>query len=627
MALPIAQFAAGIYRKEIDQSNNLTVAGTSVGAIVVRAPQGPVNREVIVNDYPTYVQNFGNPVFSAGDVPLFGYGNYAAEEFLNESNELHVIRAFDAGDKYPMVRFKSTFDSDSIWSTSADIGYDGVSGTMSPTNPDSVGVIQVLDTAFATTFTGNKLMLGALGPGTDGQNIGVTIETFNVTSAGVCDWFMSYDNMPTASAAYEIITSASNGTGGFTDLASFSAALDTAGYNWLEIFPIATQVAKINVYVKGANQTWSDLNYKLLTSNELAITDLTPVETFYGTIGFVKDGNGKQLRLKEVINGVSQYVYVCVGNSQLAYEIKPTTTGLFGFGGGAISYNSGLGDGYVLTGWDFFASREYATVNILICPDSDTATKQKVANLAANRMDCCAVGQSGVVTDITVEQVLKAEKFGYKNPSYIGLYAGWDLKYDQVNDRNLYVPKALYGASLFARVDRTGNTWDAPAGDPNGILPTLGQNKVFSFTDIGRLQQSSINTSRFLRSTGHTMWGQRTAQTKNTALNRINVRRLLIYIENTVEQTLFPFLFNIVNDEKSRLRITTLIQSFLDGVLASGGVTDAQVICTEKNNTTEIIDNNQMVVDMFVIPAKTVEIIQLNTRIVKTGVSFNEIVI
>jgi len=110
-------------------------------------------------------------------------------------------------------------------------------------------------------------------------------------------------------------------------------------------------------------------------------------------------------------------------------------------------------------------------------------------------------------------------------------------------------------------------------------------------------------------------------------LNRINVRRLLLYIENSIELTLFPFLFNIVNDERSRLRISTLIDGFLQGVRAAGGVTNAQTICTEKNNTTEIIDNNQMVVDVFVIPAKTVEVIQLNTRIVKTGVNFSEIVI
>ena len=89
MAQVIQAFTAGIYQREIDQSNTVAVAGTSVGAIVVRAPMGPANREVIVPDYPTFVDTFGGPVFSPqyqnGMIPLYGYGPYAAEIFLIRS--------------------------------------------------------------------------------------------------------------------------------------------------------------------------------------------------------------------------------------------------------------------------------------------------------------------------------------------------------------------------------------------------------------------------------------------------------------------------------------------------------------------------------------------------------------
>lgn len=621
MALPINAYTAGIYRTEIDQSNNLTVAGTSSGALVIRATKGPSNREVQVSDYSSFVNIFGGPVIVSGDAPVYGYGAYAAEEFLKESNELHVVRAVDGTDKYPMARFTSSFNATNYVIDTDIITSAGVSALQTPTLPDVVGTIRALDEGF-DEVAGSLMMIGALGSGIEGHNIGVTVETFNVTSAGVCDWFLNYDDYPTLSAIQTIVTSAING--GYASTSDFDDDLVLAGSALSAVFPIASDVVKISVYTKTSGQTWTDINDVLLPSA------MTPVETFYGTVGLLKDANNVQLNLREKINGISEYIYINLGATKLAYDILPANTKVIGLGGGAISSGNGTGvaDGTAIQlGWDFFNDREYVTVNILICPDSNTALKQKVAGIASTRMDCIAVGQSGAVTAKTVDAVKAAEAYGYANPSYIGLYAGWDLKYDSTNDRNLYVPKALYGAALMARNDRTGYTWNAPAGDPNGILPTAGQNKIFNFTEIGELQKASINTSRFLRSTGHTMWGQRTAQVKNTALNRINVRRLLLYVENTIEITLFPFLFNIINDDRTRIRISALVNNFLGGVVAAGGATQAQAICNEQNNTADIIDNNQMVMDVFIVPSKPVEIIQLNTRIVKTGVSFTETIL
>lgn len=619
------QYAAGIIRKEIDESNNVAVAGTSAGAIVVRASQGPVNREVIVPDYPSYVNIFGGPVISvtsAGDdTSVFGYGAYAAEEFLKESAELHVVRIFDENDKYPMCRFTSTFSTSSTWNDQDGIVTNqGTSGTMTPANPDTVSIIQALD---ADITLGDHLLIGALGPGTADENIGITLQSFTPSA----DWLLNYDDYPNFSAISPIINSAAN----YPTTTAFDADLIAQGsqYAVSAILPVALQVIKINVYTKNPDQTWDDINTQI-TNGSILISDLSPVETWYGTLGFQKDAKNNQLRLKEIVNGNSKYIYVVLGTGTFPTDVRPEITKLIPLGGGAISTGSGYGDSdkaNVIQGWEFFRSREYSTVNILINPDDTTKIKQEVANIAATRMDCIAVGQSGNVNATSVDTVINQEAYGYTNPSYIGLYAGWDLKYDQANDRNIYVPKALYGAALFARNDRTGNTWDAPAGDPNGILSSSGQNKIFSFSEIGLLQKAGINTSRFLRSTGHTMWGQRTAQIKDTALTRINVRRLLLYIENSVEITLFPFLFNIVNDDKERLRISTLINGFLDGIKAAGGVTDALCVCSDQNNTPDIIDAEQMVVDLFVTPAKPVEVIQLNTRITKTGVNFTEIIL
>jgi hypothetical protein len=624
MANVINAPTAGIYRKEIDNSNNVAVAGTSAGAIVVRASMGPVNREVIVADYPTYTNIFGTPTFSAGtDVPVYGYGAYAAEEFLKESAELHVLRIFDAADNYPMIRFLSTFSTSSTASNMSGLSDEGVSGTMTPANPDTVSTIYALDQAINPT---DHLMIGALGPGIADENIGVTIQTFTPSA----DWLLNYDDYPSFSAISSVLNSAAN----YPTTTGFNAALTAIGtqYAVSALFPVALQVVKINVYSKNSNQNWSDINSQI--GSTIKISDLVPVETWYGTLGFQLDAKKNQLRIKEIVNGNSQYIYCVVGAGTFPNDVSPSTTKIFGLGGGAISPNNGyagynnVGDSSnIIQGWEFFRSREYATVNILNNPDDNMAVKQEVDNIAATRMDCISTGQSGNVNAVTVSQVINEETYGYTNPSYIALYAGWDKKYDSANDRNIFVPKALYGAALMARNDRTGNTWDAPAGDPNGILSSSGQNHVFNFTDIGLLAKSGINTSRFLRSTGHTMWSQRTAQIKDTALTRINVRRLLLYIENSIELTLFPFLFNIVNDDKQRLRVSTLFNDFLGGVQSGGGVTAALAVCSDKNNPSVVIDAEQMIVDVFVTPAKKVEVIQLNTRITNSGVSFTEILL
>lgn len=611
---------AGVYRKEKDASEIIRATSTSIGACVTRAPKGVCNREVVVTDYNDYVEKFGKPYYLSADAPVYGYTNYMAERFLSESNELHVVRIVDANDKYPSAKFLSTFASSADWED-ASIDYSGVAAAQTPSNPDTEDTIKAIDDDLGLT---DKMIVGALGPGTDGENIGFTIETFNVD----CDWILRYDDFPTASAIGTILTSAVNG--GYEDVSTFDSAFVSAGTTRSNVLPIASKVFKINVYEKGDDETWADINADL-AAGTITLSDLTPAETFYGTMSFQKDTSGNQLRIKNVVNGISKYIYIATnGNATLPDEVKPTTTHIFKLDGGAVTQKNGSGDtdSAAVTAWEFFESREYASVNILCNWDWNTTIKRKVADLAYSRMDCIATGQSGSKTDTSVSLVKQQEAYGYKNASYIGLYSGWDLVYDADNDRNVYIPKACYAPALFARVDRTRNTWSAPSGINNGTIDSLGQNKVFSFTEIGQLQDVGINTTRYMKTYGHVMWGQKTAQIKASALDRINVRRLLIFIENSVEQAMLPFCFDIFNDEKTRLRIESINNNFLNTLKSGDGGLEAnsRAYCNSKNNTDDVINNNQLVLDLFVIPKKIVEVILINTIISKSGVTFNEVI-
>ena len=363
-------------------------------------------------------------------------------------------------------------------------------------------------------------------------------------------------------------------------------------------------------------------------------TFFPPAETFYGTIGNVLSNDGKQLNLAQAVNGVSKYVYVKVG-SGASFSPEPianftsganilSASNILPLAGGTDETPSytrcGLGSD-ASSAWDIFASREFLPgVNILINPDWDTTIKQKVARIAATRMDCIAVGQTGDPTDIKVADLLTSESYGYTNPSYMALYAGYDKLYDQYNDKFFYLPKAAFGAALMARVDRIANTWDAPAGTNRGIIPSFSQKAVYTDAQIGQLYDKNINTSKSIIGTGSVMWGQKTAQLKASALDRINVRRLLIYIENTIEPTLQDFLFEL-NTANTRSRITSLVSSFLNDVQGAGGLTGYSVICDSSNNTPDVIDNNQLFCDIYVQPSRAIEFITLRTVITRTGVS------
>jgi phage tail sheath protein FI len=564
----------GVYATEKDLSEIISPAGTSVGGIVVRAPQGPVNRLVLTTTDKDYIDKFAKPVFTSGsslntpEVPEYGYGSYAAISFLQESDGLYVFRAPTSGDLYATISY----------ATSGATTTSGIQADTSPTVLDKIDSIKSLDDAAR-----DVIMFGPLGPGVDGNNIGVSIEV--LTSAS--DWRYQYDDYSKVSA-------------------------------WpVDSDAIAKKVVKVEVYRKTDAQSWSEVSATAASE-----------ETYYGTITAEVDGNNSQLQLSELINGNSNYIYAVINSNGGSFDVDNFNDGTDGGGtvkalaGGAAEADTGLTS---TDGWDFFKEKEDVDVNILICPSYSTTQKQKVEEVTDYRKDCIAVMQSGEINDNTVTEVLAAESYGYVSPSYVALYAGWDLKYDSYNDRKVYLPKCIEGAMAMARTDAEANVWDAPAGMSRGGIRALDQNKVWSQTEIGQLYDRNINTSRFFRNVGNVLWGQKTAQMKKSALDRINVRRNLLFMEDSIETSIRPFVLDITNTAKNRLRVWSIVNSFMESVKAAGGVTDYNVVCDETNNTAQVIDSNQLAVDIYVKPVRVVEFITLQMVVTSSGVNLTEI--
>jgi len=410
-----------------------------------------------------------------------------------------------------------------------------------------------------------RLVIASKGPGSYGNQFGVTVVTSG-SAASLIDWNEKYESA------------------------------------------ISGSIYKLSVFVKNTDGSFPS----------------SAEEVFYGSNTYQKDSSGQQLFIKDVVNGKSQYVYVDCIEDNLPYQILSTTSGAVALSGGADSSSTfTVPDETQKTAWNLFKDRTKVDINILMDTLRIPMSTPAPASIANQRLDCVACVQIGDVTDNYTSLLTETYPVA-SSPSYVAVYAGWDKIYDNFNDREVYIPKCVFGAVVMARTDRIARTWDAPAGTNRGILPSIAQNFVFSDEEIGNLYDKNINTSRQIRGVGNVLWGQKTAQKKKSALDRINVRRLLLYIENSVEPALQSFLFE-PNSEKTRLRVYDIVDSFMKGVKAGDGVTKYEVVCDTTNNTPLTIDNNELIVDIYVQPTKTIEYIRMNVVITKTGVNFSEI--
>lgn len=661
--------APGVYKKEIDLSNILVSTGISNGGIVIRSQKGPIRRPVLVTNDKEFIETFGAPYYVSGSgveadkklVPEFGYGSYGALEFLKESNTLYVVRAYDQGvDKYAACKIKTTAQEDTTFYTS------GV-------KPLDSTDLDVFDTkSYISTYnkyeeenpTNYALLVGFVGPGLDGNNYAVTVETLNPLS----DWLYNYDNYPVDSSATYASTTAYNPNGTYVVTASDTALIDIApvwttqlvqgNYNTsggpdevYKHFPIASNVVKVKVYAKPDDKEWTNL-YSNSADAVKGRIRTQPLEVFYGSMTPKLDNDGNELFIENRINGNSKFIYVQANQNfangtaptaswdfdekkfklpdftdNAGYYVVNTTTGdsanrLARLGGGKMQKTTGItGDAEF---WSYFQNREELPVSILINTSSDDTTKMTVAEVCSSRKDCMSTNPVGDVSDLDIQKIMNKERYGYPAASYVSLYAGYSKIYDKYNDKYVYLPNSIFAAAIFARVDNVSAPWFAPAGTARGTIAVLDQNKIFSTDQIGRMYDKNINAIKLVPGAGFTIWGQRTAQLKVSALRSINVRRNLIYIQVNIENALNQFIFEN-NTQQTRLRVFSIIDEFLNNIKAGDGLYSYEVVCDNTNNPSSVIDANQLNVDIYVQPTKAIEFIQFTTVITRTGVNFGDV--
>ena len=210
--------------------------------------------------------------------------------------------------------------------------------------------------------------------------------------------------------------------------------------------------------------------------------------------------------------------------------------------------------------------------------------------------------------------------------SYAVFDSGYKYMFDRFTDTFRYVPLNGDIAGTCARNDINNFPWFSPAGTARGgILNAVKLAYTPNQTQRDVLYSNRINPVIFSPGAGIILFGDKTGFGKASAFDRINVRRLFIFIEEAISAAAKDQLFEF-NDEITRTNFVNIVEPFLRDVQSKRGIFDFRVVCDETNNTAAIIDNNEFVADIFIKPARSINFIGLTFVATRTGISFDEVI-
>ena len=210
--------------------------------------------------------------------------------------------------------------------------------------------------------------------------------------------------------------------------------------------------------------------------------------------------------------------------------------------------------------------------------------------------------------------------------SYAVFDSGYKYMYDRFNNTFRYIPLAADVAGTCARNDINQFPWFSPAGTVRGtILNAVKLAYNPSKVERDRLYGNRINPVIFSQGSGIVLFGDKTGLAKASAFDRINVRRLFIYLEDAISAAARAQLFEF-NDEITRTNFVNIVEPFLRDVQSKRGIADYVVVCDETNNTAAVIDNNEFVAEIFIKPARSINFIGLTFVATRSGVAFEEVV-
>ena len=312
-----------------------------------------------------------------------------------------------------------------------------------------------------------------------------------------------------------------------------------------------------------------------------------------------------------------------VAKAQYTASIPVNASGSFNGANGTLAAVYGLSNSDYTSSINLLANQDEFRYNVITVPGLTQASNSAPISLlltnTQNRGDAIAVVDL-VGKDTNTISTVVSEASEIDN-SYAAAYWPWV----QVNAPNTgkltWVPPSTIIPSVYAYNDRIAAPWFAPGGFTRGGLSVVQAAKKLSPDDRDTLYLGKVNPIATFPGQGVVAYGQKTLQQKASALDRINVRRLLIELKSYIGQIANTLVFE-QNTLATRNRFLSQVNPYLDSIQQRQGLYAFKVVMDESNNTADVIDRNQLVGQIFIQPTRTAEFIILDFNVTPTGATF-----
>jgi hypothetical protein len=627
--MAISLISPGIKITETDLVSSSQSVASTIGAFSGQFRWGPIEKAKIVTSETELVNSFGKP--NATNVVDF----LSAANFLNYSAPLHIVRVAntalnstaEANTGSGTAGTGTLIKNDDVYLNTAsfDVGpwtakYAGALGNSIKvsTCPSSAAWESALTGTF-TVAAGSAQVVGA------GSAANTELVVGDVLVLGG------------RSIKVSAITNTTHLTLESAHLTGASGASATRRWEYYSEFDAAPTTTTFGAS-KGA------------TNDEMHVAVVDRLGDITGTPGTVlekfaslskgsdaRGDNGGSNYYKNVINDTSAYVWwtdhdnaganwgnALAGTTYTAVSLPKN----YSLAGG--SDGSALSDGDRVTGYLVFANKDEVPASLIITGQATaTVVNRVIADVAEVRKDtvvCVSPTRASVVNNAGSEVSSISTWAGtITRSTYVVADSGWKYQYDKYNDTYVYVPLNSDVAGAMARNDLNRDPWLSPAGAVNGRILNLVRLAFNpSQADRDALYKLSVNPVVTQVGRGTYLFGDKTFTTKNTSLNRINVRRLFIELQNTIGAAAENVLFD-QNDAITRNGFVNLVVPYLRSVQARRGITAFRVVCDSTNNPEDVVNSNEFICDIFVQPVRSVNFIQLNFVSVRGSATFTEI--
>ena len=599
--------SAGVFTRENDLSFLPAGIGAIGAAVVGPTVKGPAGIPTLVTSYPEYVEKFGN-TFTSGSDSYQYLTSHMAERYLQFGAALTVVRV--TGDNPTNAEARIP--------------------TGSATNPaDTDALVAPSLTALGLSANSNATKYSAFSLITHGHgliyNSTGSEGTGNLLAEG------TKDNL-----RFEI-TGVDNSTGTFTvlirkgnDTHQNKQILET--WSGVSLDPKATNyIAKIigdSVdVVRGTDSDPYIQSSGSYTNNSAYVR----VKVHTQTVDYLDD-NGN--------------IRVSAASSSLPVQMSGSFAGggdgqhIVGGGRGESTYENGsstnvqglnysditntAGGAKVASALNLLSNQDFYDINMIVVPGANqkdhAAVVNKTIQVCETRGDAFAivdpVGYGQTVA------VAKGEAGDY-NSSYAAMYWPWVMVADNQLSKNVWVPPSVVMPGVLAYNDSVAAEWYAPAGLNRGGITAIKAERNLTHTNRDDLYEKRVNPIATFPGVGVCAWGQKTLQKRASALDRINVRRLLINLKKFIASTT-KFLVFENNTLQTRNRFLATVVPYMESVKTNQGLFAFRVVMDESNNTPDVIDRNIMKGDIFIQPAKAAEFIIIDFNIMPTGATFND---